>query len=322
MRALFFGTPEIAVPSLLALLEVAEVVGVVCQPDRPAGRGLHDKAPAVKEAALARGLEVIQPLKVKDGSLEAWVKSKNADVAVVIAYGRILPEVVLFAPRAGSVNLHASLLPKYRGSAPIQRALLNGETETGVCLMKMDAGMDTGAILSTHVLAIEPTDDAGSLAEKLGKLAAEVTRVDVPRWVRGELSPLEQDHASATHAPPIEKADTILSFVHEDARELVDHVRGLSPRPGAATNVLGAHPKRLRIVKARVGEPLRRLAPGEVGIEGARLFVGARAERGQPSPEAFEIEEAQLEGKKVQAARDLINGRAVALGTRLGEPNE
>ena len=147
MRALFFGTPEIAVPALDALCEVADVVGVVCQPDRPAGRGMKLRPPPVKRRALERGLEVVQPTKIRRGPFVEWVQEKQADVALVIAYGRILRSNVLTAPRCGCMNLHASLLPRYRGAAPINWAVVGGESETGVCLMQMDEGMDTGPCL-------------------------------------------------------------------------------------------------------------------------------------------------------------------------------
>src|SRR5277367_748357 len=148
MRAIFFGTPELSVPSLEALAEIATVVGVVCQPDKAAGRGLKMSAPAVKERALAMSLPVVQPTKLRTGEFAAWVREQNADVALVIAYGRILPQDVLDAPRLGCVNVHASILPKYRGAAPIAWAIARGEKETGITLMKMDAGMDTGDALT------------------------------------------------------------------------------------------------------------------------------------------------------------------------------
>lgn len=185
MRAIFFGTPDIAVPSLEALREVAEVVAVVCQPDRPAGRGLELRAPPVKERALALGFEVVQPEKVKTPEFAAWVEARKADVALVIAYGRILPKAVLEGPRRGCMNLHASLLPRYRGAAPIQWAIVRGETETGVCLMQMDEGMDTGPVFTRRAIPIGRDETAGELGGRLGRLAAELVREDLPRAVAG-----------------------------------------------------------------------------------------------------------------------------------------
>jgi methionyl-tRNA formyltransferase len=161
MRALFFGTPEIAVPALEALHQIAEVVGVVCQPDRPAGRGLALHAPPVKTRAVELGLEVAQPRKVRTPELATWVAERQADVAVVMAYGRILPPAVLAATAKGFVNLHASLLPRYRGAAPIQWALVCGETETGISLMQMDEGCDTGPVYSRHRIPITTDVTAG-----------------------------------------------------------------------------------------------------------------------------------------------------------------
>lgn len=315
VRALFFGTPEIAVPSLLALKEVAEIVGVVCQPDRPAGRGMRLRAPAVKEAAEALGLAVHQPEKVRNGELEAWVREKNADVALVIAYGRILPLSLLSAPRLGSVNLHASLLPHYRGAAPIQRALMNGERETGVCLMQMDEGMDTGPVLACHRIEIFPSDNAGSLAERLGLLAAEVTRIELPRLARGLLVPTPQAPEGATYATPITREDAFLDFNQKTARELTHQIRGLAPRPGAVSRVSSGARPQLRVIEARPVARLFELSPGEVGIDGARILVGTSGD------ELLEIEQAQLEGKRVQSARDLVNGRALKAGDRLEIPS-
>lgn len=313
MRAVFFGTPEISVPSLDALRSVAEVVGVVCQPDRPAGRGMQLKAPAVKERALALGLDVYQPHKVRDGALERYLLERAPDFALVIAYGRILDERVLAAPRLGCLNLHASLLPLYRGAAPIQRALIDGQRETGVCLMQMDAGMDTGAVLATHSLAIAEDDDAGTLFERLAELAAEVTRIEVPRFVRGELHPVAQDHARATHAPPIERADTWLD-PSRPAAALVNQVRGLSPRPGARVEIRrpGEPARNLRVARAHA-EP-GSLPVGQVQVLAGRLRVGT-------GEGLLVIDEAQLEGRKQLPARDLISGRALQDGDALALPS-
>jgi len=309
VRALFFGTPEIAVGSLQALVQIAEIVGVVCQPDRPAGRGLQLRAPAVKTAALELGLQVHQPRKVRTPEFEDWVRSKEADVALVIAYGRILTVGVLAAPRLGCLNLHASLLPRYRGAAPIQRALMAGEDKTGVCLMQMDEGLDTGPVLSRHELRIAADDDAGSLFERLGALAAQVTLQDLPRFFRGELVPEPQDEAQATLAPPLGEADQKLSFALP-AAALAHLVRGLAPRPGATATLTRKTSQRLKVLRARAVEPFLPLAPGEIGIDAGRVLVGT-------SRGLLEILEAQLEGKRALTARDLVNGRALSSGDRL-----
>lgn len=309
MRAIFYGTPEIAVPSLLALAEIAEIVGVVAQPDRPAGRGHKLMPPPVKTAALALGAPLLQPTKVKDGALRAWVEERAADVAVVIAYGRILPLDVLEAPRLGSLNLHASLLPKLRGSAPIQRAILTGETETGVCLMKMDAGMDEGPVLAERRTPITEGETSGSLAVTLGGLAASLLREELPRYGRGELTERSQDSEKATYAPPITNEECELDFTRS-AVELDRHVRGLSPRPGAFTFLPDG--RRLRLLDSRShATDESALAPGTVRLDGKRLVVGT-------SRGVLELREAQVEGKKALPALDLWNGRVLGPESVLG----
>jgi methionyl-tRNA formyltransferase len=315
VKAIFFGTPEIAVPVLNALCEVAEVVGVVCQPDRPSGRGMKLNPPAVKIRALELGLSVFQPEKVRDGALATWIRQREADVALVIAYGRILGRDVLDAPRLGCVNLHASLLPKYRGAAPIQRAIFDGERETGICLMKMDEGMDTGDVLARCVIPIDSEETAGTLTKKLGEVAARMTLSELPRYVAGELIGSLQDHRRATFAPPIEKADTLLDF-HQSAELLSQRIRGLAPRPGGAAHLNrdGKAACRLKVYQAIVVEsPLDRelsLDPGEVRTDDGKLLIGTGS---MP----LELQQAQVEGKRVQSAQELINGRSLKTGDRL-----
>lgn len=311
MRAIFCGTPEIAVPSLEALSEIAEIVGVVCQPDRPRGRGMKLSPPPVKARALELGFEVYQPTKVRDGSLARWMREKEADLALVIAYGRILTTETLGAPRLGCLNLHASLLPELRGAAPIQRALMAGKTRTGVCLMQMDEGMDTGDVLACHELPILPEDDAGSLAVKLGQLAATVTREELPRFFRGELLAHEQDESQATHAPPLSKEDAQIDW-NRPAEEVVNQIRGLAPRPGASAfiNRDGAPPRLLKVLSARTWGTDESLPPGRVLSASKHLLVGTA---GLP----VELLRAQAEGKKPQGATDLQNGRVLLEGDSL-----
>lgn len=310
MKVIFCGTPPIAVPALNALHEIADIPGVVCQPDRRAGRGQQLQAPAVKIRALELGLPVFQPERVRDGSLASWMAALGADAALVVAYGRILPPETLATPRLGCVNLHASLLPEYRGAAPIQRALMDGKTETGICLMQMDAGMDTGPVLSSRRISIAPDDDAGTLADKLARLAATVTREDVPRFVRGELTAVPQDHARATHAPPIEKADTSLDF-SRPAHVLLHQVRGLSPRPGAhALLQREGKTKRVKVLQAALSDLPLALAPGQIGAEAGALFVGTGSG-------LLQLQRLQIEGKKTMSGADVLNGRLFSPGDRL-----
>jgi methionyl-tRNA formyltransferase len=307
VRAVFFGTPALAVPALEALVDIAAVTGVVCQPDRPAGRGLSLKEPAVKIAARALGLSVFQPQRVRDGELRAWLERQATDVAVVLAYGRILPTDVLATPRLGCVNLHASLLPKLRGAAPIQWAILTGETETGFSLMQMDAGLDTGPVFTRHVISIGADETSGELAERMAALAAIVVRADLPRLSAGELVATSQDAARATHAPPPEREHGRIDWT-QSAQRIHDLVRGLAPRPGAHTTYRG---KQLRIARtARVGAAPP-LAPGELRVERPKVLVGA-------GEGALELLAAQVEGRRELAALELVNGRALADGDRLG----
>jgi methionyl-tRNA formyltransferase len=307
VRTIFFGTPDIALPALRALAETTELIGVVCQPDRPKGRGLEVAEPPVKVAARALGVEVHQPVKVKTGTVDEWIRDRNADVAVVLAYGRILPAKVLDAPRRGCMNLHASLLPRYRGAAPIQWAIMEGETTTGISLMQMDEGLDTGPVYAERSLPIMPDDDAGTLSAKLAELAARVVREDLPKAVSGELALVPQDHARATFAPPLTRDHARIEWT-SPARRIVDRVRGLSPRPGAFTTLAG---RSLKVLVARVG-PALEAAPGQV----------VRADRGglwiATGDRALEVVRAQVEGKKAMSAADLVNGRALRLGDVAG----
>lgn len=232
MKAIFFGSPEFAVPCLDAVAEVAEVVAVVCQPDRPAGRGLALTAPAVKVRALGLGLDVLQPTKVRVPEFAGSLRALGADVGVVVAYGRILPRGVLDAPRVGCVNVHASLLPRYRGAAPIQWAVAEGESETGVTLMQMDEGLDTGPMLATARTPIDPDETAQALAARLSRMGADLLRAELARVVRGELAAVPQDDARATLAPLLTKEDGRLDFGWP-AKRVHDRVRGMSPWPGA-----------------------------------------------------------------------------------------
>ncbi|RYE84118.1 MAG: methionyl-tRNA formyltransferase, partial [Myxococcales bacterium] len=192
-RTIFFGTPAIAVPALEALAAETEVVAVVCQPDKPAGRDPAPQAPPVKRAALALGLPVHQPAKVRTPDFADWVRAQRADAAVVLAYGRILTREVLDTPRLGCLNLHASILPRYRGAAPIQWAIVRGEDETGLSLMQMDEGIDTGAVLAVRRLPIGRDETADELSTRLAQLAAEMVRTDVLAALAGQLSPTPQD---------------------------------------------------------------------------------------------------------------------------------
>jgi methionyl-tRNA formyltransferase len=306
VRALFFGTPAIAVPALEALHAIADVAGVVCQPDKPAGRGLELKPPPVKLRALELGLPVVQPAKVRTPDFAAWVRDAGADLALVIAYGRILPPAVLEGPRRGCFNLHASILPRYRGAAPITWAIVRGEAETGISLMQMDEGMDTGPVFSIHRLPIGPETTADALGLELGQLAAAVVRADLARAVAGELGATPQDHAEATAAPILEKQQGRIVW-SGSARAVHDHVRGMTSWPGAFTTVQG---KTLKVLESRVGG-----APTEAG--GTPGTVVAASKQGIEvacGEGTLRILKAQMEGKKPLGAADLVAGRTLGAG--------
>jgi methionyl-tRNA formyltransferase len=308
MRSVFFGTPAIAIPALIALKQVSEISAAVCQPDRPSGRGLKTALSPIKQAALELGIPVHQPMKVRTGELAKWLREQAADVVLVMAYGRILPSDVLAAPRRGALNLHASLLPKYRGAAPINWAIVHGETETGISLMQMDEGLDTGPVFSRHAIPVAPDETAETLARRLSELAAHVVREDLPRVMRGDLAAEPQDHARATYAPLIEREHLEVHWA-APALAIERLVRGMSPKPGAFTKVQG---KVLRLLRAKVSEvPSQPDTPGRVRVLSRRVLVGTGAGW-------LELIEAQLEGKRVLPAFDLVNGRSLEEGSQLG----
>ena len=306
---MFFGTPQVAVPALRALTQVAEVAAVVCQPDRPSGRGLKLTAPPVKEAALELGLSVHQPTKVRTGELAAWLREKAADVALVMAYGRILPADVLSAPWRGAMNLHASLLPRYRGAAPINWVIVHGETQTGISLMQMDEGLDTGPVYCRHVLELSETENAGTLADRIATLGAHVVQTDLAAAVDGRLLAQPQDASLASHAPLIERHHLSIDW-GRSALDIARLIRGMSPRPGAFTVTAG---KTLRILDARAssGPMPPGASPGTVSVLGKRALVATGSG-------LVELLLAQAEGKKPLPAVDLINGRVLTEGLRLG----
>lgn len=309
IRALFFGTPAIAVPSLEALASIADVVGVVCQPDRPSGRGLTLTAPPVKERALALGLSVVQPEKIRTPDFAAWVTERQADVALVIAYGRILPKGLLDAPRHGCLNLHASLLPRYRGAAPITWSIAHGEVETGISFMLMDEGMDTGPVFTQHRIPVGPDMTADELAVELGRLAADVVRADLLRVLSGELQPAPQDGSLATTAPILEKEDGRIDW-SRDNRAVHDHVRAMTSWPGAFTHAGG---KLLKVLQTSPASDVAGAPPGTV-VTADKRGIEIACGRG-----TLMLLRGQLEGKKAHDARELVSGRAVSAGTVLGK---
>ena len=292
-------------PCLDALHEISEIVKVISQPDRPAGRGLSVRPPAVKQRALELGLDVWQPTKVRTAEFAERLHALETDVAVVVAYGRILPLAVLQAPRAGCVNVHASLLPRWRGAAPIQWSIVHGDEETGVTLMQMDEGMDTGPILASVSTQIEPDDDAATLGEKLSKMGAALLREQLPRYVAGELTPRPQDDEAATMAPVLDKAHGRIEW-NKSARAVHDQIRGMNPWPGAYT-LLGDRRIKVHRALATTLDP-EGARPGEVIALDREGILVACAEG------TLEIKELQESGRKRVDARSFASGRGVAVG--------
>jgi methionyl-tRNA formyltransferase len=306
MRVVFMGSPEFAATTLRALLPRHQVVLVVTQPDKPAGRGKKLVPPPVKAVAEAAGVPVAQPRSARTPEVAAELRATGADLGVVVAYGKILPRAVLEAFPRGCVNVHASLLPRYRGAAPIQWAIIDGERETGVSIMQLDEGMDTGPVLLERRLPIAPDDTAGTLHEKLAPLGAEALLEALDGLERGTLAARPQDHAAATHARMLTKEDGEVDWT-ESARRVADRIRGVDPWPGAYTSLEG---ERLKLHGPRVAAD--RGAPGEVlGVDerGLQVACGDRS---------VIITEVQAPGRKRMTAAAFASGRPIPPGTRLG----
>ena len=310
LRAVFFGTPAFAVPCFDALVEIAEVVAVVCQPDKPKGRGLTLTPPPVKVRAAELGIPVVQPTKLRTGEFAAWLRSQNADVALVVAYGRILPADVLAAPRLGCVNVHASLLPKYRGAAPITWAVVHGEKETGVTLMQMDVGMDTGAMLEQFTMPVGPSETAGEVSHRLSVVGARAVREGLPKYVAGRYTPEAQDESKATPLAPMLKKEDGRIVWEKTAQQVHDHVRGMSPWPGATTTIQN---KLVKVQSTSISNFTRQgTLPGTVLLADKTRVIVATGQEG-----AVELLTVQLEGKKPMAAAQWHLGRGVNEGDRL-----
>ena len=306
MRLIFAGTPHFAAAALQALLGAGhQVVAVLTQPDRPAGRGMQLQPSPVKQLAQQHGLPVLQPLTLKQAEIQAELAALGAEVMVVAAYGLILPQAVLDLPRHGCLNIHASLLPRWRGAAPIQRAILAGDAETGVTIMQMDAGLDTGAMLLKTHCPIETTDTAQTLHDKLAAQGAAAIVEALARL--GELTPEQQDDALATYAAKLSKAEARLDWTQE-AAQLGRAVRAYQPVPGAYTEWNGAP---LKLWQASV-ETGRSGAPGEVlaaDKSGVLVACGSGALR---------LEMLQRPGGKAQPAAQFLQGSPLRPGDRLG----
>lgn len=311
-RIVFMGSPEFAVPTLAMLTQNYTVVGVLTQPDKPAGRGQRLTAQPVKQWAEQHGLVVLQPRTLRDAAVQTQLAGLKPDLIVVAAFGLLLPKPVLDLPPRGCVNVHASLLPKYRGAAPISAAILGGESETGVTLMQMDEGTDTGLILLQAGLPIRPDDTTGTLTTRLAALGAQMLSETLPRWLAGQITPQPQDHSRATLAPKLDKVDGRLDW-SRPAIELDRRVRAFSPWPGTFTKW---NDKLLRILTVQVtGRPPEK-AQGQ-GAPG--LVVKDTKDIGVVTGDGIlRLVEVQLEGKRAMSASDFARGQPAFIGSVLG----
>ena len=290
MRIVFMGTPEFSVPVLEALARDHEVICVYSQPPRPAGRGKKDRPSPVQARAEALGLPVRHPVSLRSPEAQAEFAALNADVAVVVAYGLILPQAVLDAPRHGCLNIHASLLPRWRGAAPIHRAIMAGDAQTGICIMQMEAGLDTGPVLLREATAIGPEETTGALHDRLSVIGARLIGEALSRLP--DLLPEMQPAEGVTYAAKIDKAEARVDWARP-AVEVDRQIRGLSPFPGAWCDVAG---ERVKLLASRLATGAG--APGQV-LHGLTVACGAGA---------VEVTLAQREGKKPMAPEDFLRG--------------
>jgi methionyl-tRNA formyltransferase len=323
MGLVFMGTPQFALPSLRALVEAGyEILAVYTRPDRPAGRGLRPQPPPVKVLAQELGLPVRQPQSLRRPEAVEELRQLRPEVIVVCAYGEILRRAVLEIPPRGIVNVHPSLLPRHRGPSPIQAAILCGDQETGVTIMLMDEGMDTGPILAQATLPIEPLDTSGTLSEKLSHLAARLLVETLPRWLKGEISPTPQDHSRATVTRLLQKKDGLLDW-QLPAHQLWRAVRAYNPWPGAYSYAAGelifiwrawplaidsGHPPGTVV-------PLAREEAAAVPQEAGQAAFGVQTGRG-----ILAVIEAQRAGRKSLPSHEFLRGMPQLLEQRLGPP--
>ncbi len=308
MKLLFCGTPQFAVPTLEALIARHEIALVVTQPDRPQGRGLELAPSPVKQTAEKHGLPIEQPDKIKNNAeFRALLESIAADAIIVVGYGRIVPPWMLTLPKYGNINLHGSLLPKYRGAAPIQWAIANGERVSGVTTMLLNEGLDTGDILLQRELPIQPDETAITYGRRLAEIGAELMTETLRGLQEGTVTPRPQDHSQASLAPILKKEDGKTDFTLP-ADVIYNRLRGFQPWPGCFTSFRG---KKLTISAAKPIRELRNLSPGEVWVQGDQLLIGCRES-------ALELLEVQPEGKRKMSIGDFLRGYRPEKGEKLG----
>ena len=321
MRLVFCGTPEIAVPTLRSLLTAAEhrVVGVITQPDRPRGRAMEPAESPVKIAARAAGLEVFQPEKIRSPEAQAWLEAIAPDLAVLIAYGQILPARLLSIPRLGWINLHASLLPRYRGAAPITWAIARGETRTGITIMQIDAGMDTGPILLQREMEIGPDETAPQLSARMGEAGAPLILEALEELERGTLRGRAQDGSQASFAPLLKREDGRIRW-EMSAAEIYNRMRGFAPWPGTFAEFRGARvhlwgrpaePPTISAAARPAQAGASSFVHGALRTQAGRLFVACGADSW------LELTELQPEGRRRMTAGEFLRGARLRPGERL-----
>jgi len=311
VRAVFFGTPELAVPSLDAVSQRHDICAVVCQPDRSQGRSSRLVAPPTKVWAEQHGIPVVQPVKLNDGAFEAWLKEQRADIGVLVAYGRILKPPILAVPPRGFINLHPSLLPRHRGPSPIQTAVLAGDEITGVTIMRLDEGVDSGDILLQESAAIDPEDTTETLTRRLAEQGAALLARSLDLLASDAVTYTPQDHAKATFTKMYEKADGRIDW-SKPARDIHNLVRAAVPWPVAYCTFHGETFRILRATPAIADVPLELSgsAPGQiVHLEKDRLFVTT----GEGLLALYSV---QVPGKRAMPVADFLRGHAVSVGDR------
>jgi len=319
LNLVFCGTPQFAVPTLDKLVEAGHSVPlVVTQPDRPRGRGMEVAVSPVKAAAIRLGIAVLQPVTIKNNrEFREQLVAIRPDAIIVVGYGRIIPQWMIDLPRLGNLNLHASLLPKYRGAAPIQWAIANGESVTGVTAMRIDAGLDTGDILMQREIPIGPEDTAETLGPKLAAIGADLMVETLRGLEGGQVRLAPQDHSQATLAPILKKEDGRMDFARS-AEDLFNRLRGFQPWPGAFTIFKG---KALQVHHAQPLQHAVMLTSAQIAVEGTRLFVGCgkNEAKAKDTNAVLELLEVQLEGKRRMTTREFINGYRPKSGDHLGQ---
>jgi methionyl-tRNA formyltransferase len=313
-KLVFCGTPNFAVPTLEKLVEAGHSVPlVVTQPDRPRGRGMEVAVSPVKDAAVRLGIAILQPATIKNNTeFRDQLVAIAPDAIIVVGYGRIIPQWMIDLPRLGNLNLHASLLPKYRGAAPIQWAIASGETVTGVTTMRIDAGLDTGDILLQREIPIGLEDTSETLGPKLASIGADLMVETLRGLENGNVRPTPQDHSRATLAPILKKEDGRMDFART-AYDLFNRLRGFQPWPGAFTVFRG---KTLQVHRAQPAQ-YSTLTPSEIAVDGTHLFVGCG--KNNDVDTTLELIDIQLEGKRRMTAQEFINGYRPKSGDRLGQ---